>query len=250
MIMHSHRRRAAVLALLALPCLHAWAEPTPVTVRVLSQDAKFVGDGTGGATITLRAAQSGKVLATGLVRGGTGNTDQIMKSTGRSPLRASADAAQFTTTVDIDQPTLVELQVQGPLGRPSSAVMVSSQRWMLPGEAVTDGDGWSIELPGLAITPSVTREGTQLRINAKVEPMCGCPITPGGLWDSAHYTVTASLWQGNRQLGKAPLAFTTSPGGFQGNVTAVDAGDIMLIVFARNTVTGASGMAQQPVASH
>ena len=66
----------------------AIAEPTPVTVRVISQDAKFVGDSTGGAQVILRDAESGHILAEGITAGGTGNTDQIMQSTGRSPLPA------------------------------------------------------------------------------------------------------------------------------------------------------------------
>ena len=48
----------------------AIAEPTQVTVRVISRDAKFVGDGTGGARVTLRAAASGRVLASGTTTGG------------------------------------------------------------------------------------------------------------------------------------------------------------------------------------
>ena len=225
----------------------ASAAPTPVTVRVLSQDAKFVSDGTGGASVTLRDAASGKVLAAGLVQGGTGNTDKIMQSSGRSPQRASADAAAFNTSVDIDRPTLVELEVSGPLGRPSSAVTIKSQRWMIPGEAVTAGDGWSVELPGLAITPVATLTEGRLHITAKVEPMCGCPITPGGLWDSANYRVTASLWQAGQALGQSDMTFAVSPGGYQGDIAVAGNGAVTLIIYARNTVTGASGMAQLPL---
>ena len=246
-----HRALARFGLALTVPLLWqvtAYAEPTPVTVRVLSQDAKFVGDGTGGAEVTLRDAQSGALLAQGMVRGGTGNTDRLMNGSGRSPLRATADAAAFTTTLDLTGPTLVELQVRGPLGRPLSAVQVSAQRWMLPGEPVTDGDGWVVELPGLAITPTATWVDGQWRITAKVEPMCGCPITPGGLWDSAHYQVTASLWRGTARVAQGALAFATSPGGYAGQLAAPGAGDFSLVVFARNTQTGATGLARLPLA--
>ena len=236
----------AAVGLLALSPVVA--EPTAVTVRVLSQDAKFVGDGTGGAQVVLRDAQTGTVLAQGTVRGGTGNTDRIMNGAGRSPQRASADAAAFHATLELTAPTLVELQVEGPLGRPASAVTVRSQRWMLPGEAVTGGNGWVVELPGLAVTPTVTRIEGQLHISAKIEPMCGCPITPGGLWDSAQYQVTASLWRGTQRVTQTALAFATSPGGYAGQLEAPGQDDLKLVVFARNTQTGATGLAQLPLA--
>ncbi|MFC3175481.1 hypothetical protein ACFOD9_14575 [Novosphingobium bradum] len=44
----------------------AFADPTPVTVRVISQDAKFVGDSTGGAQVILRDAENGHILAEGI----------------------------------------------------------------------------------------------------------------------------------------------------------------------------------------
>jgi hypothetical protein len=230
--------------LLASPAL---AEPTQVTVRVISQDAKFVGDSTGGAQVILRDAENGRILAEGLTTGGTGDTDRIMHSTGRSPLRATYDAAAFHATLDIVRPTLVELEVKGALGRPGSAVRVTAQRWMMPGVPMNTGDGWSIELPGLAVTPAVRIEPEGLRITAKIEPMCGCPLTLGGLWDAADYEVEASLWQDGRQDRKAGLAFVTSPGGFAGTLPLPTTGRYTLVLFARNTVTGSSGLGRVEV---
>jgi hypothetical protein len=63
----------------------AAAEPTQIVVRVISQDGKFVGDHTGGASITLREVKSGRVLARGVTRGGTGDTERIMEASRRSP---------------------------------------------------------------------------------------------------------------------------------------------------------------------
>ncbi len=225
--------------LLATPAL---AEPTPVTVHVISQDAKFVGDSTGGAQVILRDAESGRILAEGVTKGGTGNTDRIMQSVGRSPLRATDDAAAFHAALDIVRPTLVELEVKGALGRPGSAVRVTAQRWMMPGVPVTAGDGWSIELPGLAVTPTARIEPGSLQIEAKIEPMCGCPLTPGGLWDAADYQVEASLWQADGQDRQVKLAFASAPGGFAGSLLRPPAGRYTLVLFARNTVTGSSGL--------
>jgi hypothetical protein len=43
--------------------------PTKVLVRAVSRDAKIIGDGVGGARITIRHATSGEVLAQGIQRG-------------------------------------------------------------------------------------------------------------------------------------------------------------------------------------
>lgn len=107
---------------------------------------------------------------------------------------------------------------------------------------MTTGDGWSIELPGLAVTPTASIEPEGLQITAKVEPMCGCPLTPGGLWDSADYEVEASLWQGGQQLRRAELAFVSSPGGFARTLPLQASGRYTLVLFARNRVTGSSGL--------
>jgi hypothetical protein len=243
----SRLRIVGALSVNALAFAPALAEPVAVTVRVISQDAKFIGDSTGGARVTLRDAATGRMLAQGVTTGGTGDTERIMKASGRSPLRAGPDAAGFAATIDIDSPTLVDLLVEGPLSRPGSLIKVASQRWIMPGEPVTAGDGWTVELPGLAITPEVTVNGRSIRVAAKVEPMCGCPITPGGLWDAGDYRVSASLWRGKLRSGDAELAFARSPGHYEGDVAAMTPGTYTLVLFARNTKTGNSGMAQTEV---
>lgn len=245
------RRAGAVIGLLMATAMAmpAAAEPTAVTVRVISQDAKFVGDHTGGAGVVLRDVETQAVLAEGRTQGGTGDTDLIMKSAGRSPLRAGSGAAAFSASIDIDHPTLVRLEVHGPLDRPGSAVRVTSERWFMPGEPVTAGDGWVVELPGIAVTPTVSEQNGVLAITARIEPLCGCPITPGGLWPSEHYQVSASLWSGKRRLAQVPLNFTTAPGGYTGTIPA-DATQPQtqtLVIFARNLVTGATGLSQVPL---
>lgn len=224
----------------------AFAEPTEIVVHVISQDAKFVGDSMGGARVTLRDAKTGKLLARGLTKGGTGNTDLIMKSTGRSPQRATPDAAAFKAVLDLSQPTLITLEVDGPVSRPASTIKVSAQRWVMPGEAVSNGDGWTIELPGLAITHDVKTDGRMVLVSAKVEPMCGCPIMPGGLWDSADFRVTASLWTKKRKVSDWDMAFATAPGGFRGQSGAAP-GRYRLVIHALNKKTGNSGVVAVPV---
>lgn len=234
--------RVMVAAVLALGSAPALAEPTDVVVRVIAQDAKFVGSSMGGVRIVLRDPKSGTVLAEGLTEGGTGNTDRIMKSDGRSPLRADGSEAAFSVKLDITKPTLVELDAYGPLDYPESAVHVSQQRWVMPGESVTIGDGWTVELPGLVIDPKTSVAGLSVRISAKVMPMCGCPIAPDGLWPADEYEVNVSAWMDGSPLARNKLAFDTSPGVFSGDVQLPTEGRYELIVFARNTRTGNSGI--------
>jgi hypothetical protein len=240
------RRLTGASLLLALPTA-ALSMPTEIVVRVLSQDAKFVGDLTGGARITLRAAASGRVLAQGVTKGATGDTARIMDATGRSPIRHTPETAAFRTSVDVAVPTLVDLEVEGPLARPRSMIRVVSQRWLMPGQSVDAGDGWTVELPGLAITPAFTRSGATLAVTAKVELLCGCPIAPNSRWNSADYRVEASVWEGGRQRATVPLAFVSAPGNFGGSVALPAGKGQRLVVSARNVVTGNSGIAQLDV---
>ena len=55
------------------------AIPTKVLIRAVSRDAKVIGANVGGARITIREAETGKLLAEGIQRGSTGNTQLIMR---------------------------------------------------------------------------------------------------------------------------------------------------------------------------
>lgn len=227
----------------------ALAEPTEVVVRVISQDAKFVGDQMGGARVVLRDAETGQVLADGITTGGTGNTKQIMDSTGRSPIRATPDAAAFTTQVDLSQPTLVTAEVVGPLAQMQASIRVTSQRWIAPGQPANGRDGWVIELPGLvvniiepqAVTLSVAGDRT-IAVLTSAMLMCGCPITNGGLWDAEDYEVEVMAYRAGVKIASGKLDFVEAPGRFGGSLTLPEKGAYELFVSARNTRTGNAGI--------
>ena len=85
------KRLVAIAALVA--AAPALAVPTPVTVRVLSQGAKFIGTGMGGVMVELADAATGKTLAQGRIEGGTGDTAKIMPGAPRgTPMADSASA--------------------------------------------------------------------------------------------------------------------------------------------------------------
>ena len=227
----------------------ALAEPTEVVVRVISQDAKFVGDQMGGARVVLRDAETGEVLADGITTGGTGNTKQIMDSTGRSPMLATPDAAAFTTQLDLSQPTLITAEVVGPLAQMQASIRVTSQRWIVPGQPVTSGDGWVVELPGLAVNIIAPQPDTHsakgsrtIEVMSSTMLMCGCPITSGGLWDAKDYEVEVAAYQAGRKIASGKLDFVEAPGRFGGDLTLPEKGAYELFVSARNTRTGNTGV--------
>jgi hypothetical protein len=205
---------SASVTLLATP---GFGETTHVMVRAQAYDAKFIGDHMGGVRITLTDARSGKVLAKGLVQGGTGDTPRIMKSPkARGDQISDTDTAGFDAALDIARPTLVQIRGVGPLGKPESSVEVSSSLWVIPGRDIL-GDGVVLTFPGLVIEPAAAVQSDGLlHLQATVSPMCGCPIDAGGLWDAANYTVHALLSRRGRQLTTATLAFTGKTGQFAG----------------------------------
>lgn len=226
----------------------ASAEPTPVMVRAIAKDAKFIGDSMGGMKITLSDAKSGAILAEGLTTGGTGDTKLLIAEprVRRAPL-ATPDAAGFAATIDIDRPTLVRATAVGPVGKPDSMTTVSSTMWILPGRGVT-GDGWVLEAPGLVVEPTWTALGAQqASLAAKVTLMCGCPITPGGHWDAADYDVRAVLSRDGKVVERAKLDYAGAPSTFGVAFPKLAAGTYHLMITAHDAGSGNTGVIERDV---
>lgn len=248
------RRMKLVFALLPilLTTAPALAEPTSVTVHAISQDAKFIGDSMGGVEVVLRDAKTGKELAKGITAGDTGDTNKIMEAVGRSPMRTSPGAAHYSTSLDISVPTLVRVELRGPLGRPLTMQSAMSDRWLVPGVSAAAGNAWVVELPGLAIEVdgiSNLTQGQSTTLTAKVSLMCGCPITDGGLWDAADYQVVAILRQKDQPPEQTRLSFVATPGQFSATLTPSFSGKGELWITARNKRTGNTGVARLPIKS-
>lgn len=201
-------------AALVLSGAAALAEPTEITVRVVSKDAKFVGTSMGGARVTLRDAETGQLLATGVTEGSTGDTSKIMGQRERRTPMSDDGSAKFTAVLDLDRPHLVEVTAFGPLAQRQSAVPVSSTQWVVPGKHITGGDAWLLELPGLVVDVLDPPTHAQLKgvpqkisLKANVTAMCGCPIEPGGLWDANKYEVAALLARNGKVDRTIPLAY-------------------------------------------
>lgn len=228
----------------------ASAEPTDITVRVLSKDAKFVGSSMGGARVIVRDADTGKILAEGVTEGGTGDTGRIMhEDGGRRATLSSEGAAKFDATIDIEEPRLVEVEVFGPLAQRQSANRVTVTQWVVPGKDITGGDGWRVELPGYVVDvldppAHVKLAGTtdKVDLRANVSLMCGCPITPGGLWDADELEVKALVTHNGENLAPIELAFGGEASQFAGSVPVTAPGLYDVTVYAHNPRTGNTGL--------
>ncbi|MGM0586162.1 MAG: hypothetical protein ACQEUZ_16060, partial [Pseudomonadota bacterium] len=191
----------AAAAALSLP-LAALAETTPIDVRVISQGAKFIGSSMGGVQVTLRDADTGALLASGLTQGGTGDTKTIMKTPQpRGAALSEEGSAKFSAEIDIDRPMRVEVAATGPMAQRQAANTVTATRWVLPGVGLAGGDGWLLEMPGMLVdvlAPQTARKFPEpqdtVRIEANVTMMCGCPLAPEDVpWDSDDYVIAAHV---------------------------------------------------------
>lgn len=231
----------------------AQAEPTEIVIRVMAKDAKFIGTETGGAQITLRDADTGEVLAQGLTAGATGNTPKIMTNPrAKRDVLSDDSSAKFTATIDIQRPRRITATATGPMILKDAAMTVSSTQWILPGKSINGGDGWVLELPGFAIQ-AIEPLPTEVRLAAgqariplkvKITMQCGCPITPGGIWDAGKLQIAAMLERGAKVHPAAPLAYAGQPSTFNGEILATEAGQYTVDVYAYDPSNGNTGVAK------
>ncbi|MGE0683055.1 MAG: hypothetical protein AB7P69_19400 [Candidatus Binatia bacterium] len=238
------------LSVILLTPVSSFATPTQLTVRVKSKDAKFVGTGVGGVLITVKDALTGEVLATGRTAGDTGDTERIMKTpVTRGALLATATAAHFTAALDLTEPRLIEVTAYGPLANLQAANRVSATQWIVPGKHITDGDAWLMELPGfvvdvLAPPTHIKLKGTPqtVQLAANVMMMCGCPITPGGVWDADKYEVKALLKKDGAMIGDLALHYAGTTSQFAGTWTVQETGVYEAVVYAYDPTNGNTGV--------
>ncbi|TDT43115.1 hypothetical protein DES49_0925 [Halospina denitrificans] len=238
-------------ALLMAVAGSATAEDTDITIRVLSKDAKFIGTSMGGMRVTLRDAHTGELLSEGVTAGGTGDTSKIMhKDGGRRILMADDSAASFETTLDLEEPRLVEAEVYGPLGQPQAAHRASATQWVIPGGDLSVGDGWVIELPGFVVNilePAAAQgwssaEMDSVKVTANVMMMCGCPITPDGLWDANRYEVGMTVTRDGETVAEQSMNYAGKASHFEGEVPVDEAGVYEVTVHAYDPHNGNTGV--------
>lgn len=149
--------------------------PTRIIVRAVSHDAKVIGSKVGGARIIIQDVKTGRILASGLQEGGTGDTELIMKTphTRGESIYTTPGTAAFEATLMLHTPTVVQITAIGPLGTPQAIQKVSKTLLLVPGKDVL-GEGVILEIHGFrveALSPKgdmIHKVGQELQVQAKV----------------------------------------------------------------------------------
>lgn len=230
----------------------AMAAPTQVTVMVRAKDAKFIGTSMAGALITIRNADTGELLAQGVTTGTTGNTEKTMKRPLQRGVPLSDEkSARFNATIEISEPTLLEIRGYGPLAQRQSAGTVSVTQWIIPGKHINSGDGILLEMPGFAVDILSPPAHTQLssdilpqniEVQANVILMCGCPVTPGGVWDANRVEVKALVRKDGKPVGGFSLAYAGRASRFSGSLDVGEEGVYEVTVYAYDPSNGNTGV--------
>ena len=249
MIRQLSRLLIAFGAILLVGAPNALAEPTEIVIRTISRDAKFIGTSMGGMRIVLRDADTGESLAQGVTSGTTGDTDQIMRAAGRRAVLANADSAAFRATLDLTAPRLVEVEATGPIAQPQASTRVTARQWIIPGRHIRDGNGWLLEIPGFVVDVLAPPAHLSLRgarqtidLRANVTMMCGCPITPDGVWNAANYEVRALVKRNGQDAGSQAMSYAGSASQFSANLSISAPGAYEIVVYAYDRATGNTGL--------
>ncbi len=247
---------SALAALSAVAPAPARAEATRIDVRVIAKGANFIGTSMGGASVTIADADTGEILAHGATRGSTGDTDRIMKEAHVRPRVLSTEGtAVFSTTLDLAGPRRLRITALGPLAQRQASNEVSATQWIVPGKDLTGGDGVLLEMPGFVVDvlspPSHTRlDGRTVRLAANVTMMCGCPVTPGGLWNADRFEVAALVYRDDDQVATVPLAYDGTASQFAAQWTAPEPGTYRAVVYAFDPSNGNTGIDQTTFLVH
>ncbi len=230
----------------------AQAEPTEIAVRVLSKGAKYVGTSMGGVRILIKDADTGELLAEGITQGSTGDTEKIMKESRKphDPI-STEDSAVYKAVLDLEEPRFVEVTAYGPLAQRQSANRVSMTQWIVPGKHITGGDGWTLIMPGFVVdilSPpahiKLSGASQEVKITANVTMMCGCPLEPGGLWNSDQFEIAAIVKRNGKKVDTVPLTYAGIRSQMETAYTTDTAGAYEIIVYAYDPADGNTGLDQ------
>jgi hypothetical protein len=251
-----------------LPCLAIPAEeeppqdlhlnepkPTTILVRVVAHGSMVLGKDVGGARVTITDVASGRILASGLQQGETGDQNQIMRTPHmmEDPLYSSRASAAFTTTLELTHPTLVDIAAEGPLDYPASRQRVSKRIWLVPGHDLAN-DGIVLALYGYIVQiehpkpsePLIAKDDVMLR--ASIRTLSGSLVRPHGDWDSRKVHIYGEFLIGDRILERLQMFYSGEKASFEAPFFVPlpkDAPDgITLRVVAADPTSGNFGVGQ------
>ena len=231
------------------------SKPTNILVRVVAHDSMVLGKDVGGARVTITDVATQHILATGIQQGEAGDQNHIMRTPRlmEEPHYSSRPAAAFTTTLDLLQPTLVEVTAEGPLAYPASSQRASTTVWLIPGQD-TVNDGIVIHLYGYIIQiehpkpgePLIAKDDVPLR--ASIRTLSGAFVRPHGDWDSRKIHIYGELMIGNRVLERLQLFYSGERATFEAPFFVPLPNDtpdgMTLRVIAADSAGGNFGMSQ------
>ena len=226
---------------------------TRIMIRVVSHDAKIIGSAVGGARITVRYARTGSLLARGEQEGGTGDTQRLVVEPRARGERVfdTKGAAGFVAEIYLAGPTQVRIEAEGPLGTAQASQRISRTMLLVPGQDVL-GEGVILELYGFTVEllePSGELHdapGSEIAVRARVTMLCGCPTEPGGLWDSADYTIEARIVRDDTVLETATLTYAGETSIYEGRITVPAEEGLRLQILAMDPSQGNFGMFERP----
>ncbi|WP_108840559.1 hypothetical protein [Aquimarina sp. Aq78] len=236
---------------LILLSLTSFATETKIIVRAKAKDAKFVGSSLGGAYVIIRNKTNNRILAEGKTVGNTGNTDLIMKTPKeRGNLISDEQAAKFLATIDINEPTFINIEIISPFNNKQAQSTVSTELWLIPGKDIL-GDGIILEIPGFIIDILKPRTHHYISLNsikekpflvkANIVMMCGCTIRKGGIWNSDEIEVKGILKKDGEYFEDIDMSLVET-NLFEGNVNLNSAGNYELIIYAYDSKSGNTGV--------
>ena len=241
-------------ALVLVPFALQAQRTTQVMIRVVAHDAKIIGSAVGGARITIRDAKTGSLLARGEQQGGAGDSRRIVlepRPRGASVFDTEG-AAGFLAELELDGPTQIRIEAQGPLEMADAIQSVSRTMLVVPGQHVL-GDGVILEMYGFAvelIEPSsdlTKAAGQEISVRARVTMLCGCPTEPGGLWDSTDYTIEARIVREGEVLEKVTLGYAGESSIYEGEITVPESVEgLSLQVLAMDAARANFGIFERP----
>jgi hypothetical protein len=192
-------------------------EPTPtaIVVRVVAHGSMVLGREVGGARITITDVTSGQILASGLQQGEAGDQNQIMRTPRlmEEPLYSTRASASFTTTLELTQPTLVDIVAEGPLAYPAASQRASTRVWLIPGQDLSN-DGIVLALYGYIVQIEHPQPGKPLNakddvmLRASIRTLSGSLVRPHGDWDSRKIHIYGEILIGSRVLERLQMFYS------------------------------------------
>jgi hypothetical protein len=243
---------------------------TQIAIRVIAKGGKFLGDDIVGALVTVKHAVTNELLASGHVKGGSGNIYELMIEARNRQEPLPVDGASiFVANIKSNDctPIPVIVTANGPGAGLQSIITVSSMQWIVPGlvNPVTKLPvvyNCLLELPGLivqAMKPATHLNVTSLQhvinFEVNVAMMCGCPIDNNVIhlngntfpnpWPVNDFFVSCEISCEGKVIQRIPLAFdhTNSPGRYTGKWTMSTPGFYTASITAYQISNGNTGCA-------